>query len=97
MAIVLNRVDLVYLDDVFRSKDFLGIEDFKNSEWFKYAELLEQYTDSRNMRIIHIKSVSDYKYTPNQMNNNKYAVIQEMIASFDDDATLIFTNDNTLF
>jgi len=99
MGKVLSRIelDITYLDDVFRSKEFFAIDDFKSCEWFTIAEAMESYTDNPNMRIIHIKSSSDYKLSPEQMNDNKYSIIQEMIASFDDEATLIFTNDNSIF
>ena len=99
MAKALTRVDLdvIYLDEIFRSREFDGIEEFKESWWFPIAEQLEQFTKTPTLRIVIIKSSDDMKINPKYINDNKYSIIQEMIASFSDEATLIVTRDNTIF
>ena len=99
MAKALSRVDLdvIYLDETFRNKQFDSYDDIKELSWFPIAELLETYSDSPNLRLIIIKSASDLKFEPDDINDRKYHVIQEMIASFDDEATLIITADNSIF
>ena len=99
MSNPLSRIDLnvIYLDDIFREKMFDGIEEFKEMWWFPIAEQLEQFTTAPTLRIVIIKSSDDIKINPKYINDNKYSLIQEMIASFNDEATLIVTRDNTIF
>ena len=99
MSKALSRVDLdvIYIDEIFREKQFKEFETIRSLDWFSIAELLEIYSDSPNLRLVIIKSASDYKYTPDEMNNRKYQIIEQVLASFNDEATLIITNDNMIF
>ena len=99
MGKALSRIDLdiIYLDEIFRGKDFKYVEEFKELPWFPIAELLETYSENPNLRLISIRSNSDFKYAPDEMNDHKYDIIQEMIAALDDMATLIITYDNSVF
>ena len=99
MSKALSRVDLdvIYIDEIFREKQFKEFETIRTLNWFPIAELLETYSDSPNLRLIIVKSASDFKYIPDEINDRKYQIIEQMLASFDDEATLIITNDNIIF
>ncbi len=96
MAKALSKVDLkiVYLNEVFREKKFPEYNEVKESRWFPVAELLETYSDSPNLRLVIILWQDSY---PDFKLEDKYHIIQEIIASFDDEATLIISIDNSIY
>ena len=99
MAKALSRVDLdvIYLDETFRNKQFDSYDDIKELSWFPIAELLETYSDSPNLRLVILWPDSQLNFKPEDINDRKYHIAQEMIASFDDEATLIISIDNSIY
>ena len=75
-----------YLDEVFRSKDFISFDEHSKYPWFNMAELIEDYNESPNLRVVEI--IGDA---------TRITYIQQIVAAFDDEATLIFINDNCAY
>ena len=76
---------VLYLDEIFRSGDYENSEQYKECSWYKLVDKMTGYSDSYNMRVVML-DLEDL--------DKKYHIIQEMIASFDDEATLILLEDN---
>ena len=94
---VLTRLDIgiLYIDDIFRSKEFYKVDEYRSTKYFfPIAEVLEKYSDSPNLRIVHINRDIDNDTTNDH--EGRFKAIRELIASFDDEATLIIARDYSL-
>ena len=86
---------ILYLDDVFRNKEFTDEERYRNII-YPMAEKMKEYSDSPNMRLIEISCPIEPDIVDPNNNEKMFSIIQETIGSFDDEATLIFMYSNTL-
>ena len=90
------RLDVIYIDEIYKSKDF--DPKYRNEWWYDALNRLAVFvekklgTDYNGARMIIITS-DDYSDKQIEAFDAKIKMVMEMIASFNDEATLIMSVD----